>query len=69
MAAIFIFILIISFILALRSMADFNLPKEIGNLINQKKIKGTIIFLKNKIVYYSSSFSSKSSFSEESKDK
>ena len=48
-------------------MSDFNLPKEILRLINQKKIKGTIVFLKNKIIHYSISSSSKSSFNEESK--
>jgi hypothetical protein len=48
-------------------MSDFNLPKEILRLINQKKIKGTIVFLKNKVIHYSSSSFSKSSFNEESK--
>jgi len=47
-------------------MSDFNLPKEILRFIDQKKIKGTIVFLKNKIIHYSSS-SSKSSFNEEFK--
>ena len=69
MIIIFFIIFFVSFILALRSMSDFNLSKEILKFINQRKIKGTIIFLKNKIIHYSSSFSSKSSFNEVSKEK
>ena len=67
MVIVFFAIFLISFILALWSMSDFNLPKEIFRLIDQKRIKGTIIFLKNKIIHYSISSSSKSSFNEESK--
>ncbi len=57
----FILIFIISFILALRSMRDFGLPNEVKKMISEKKIKGTIIFLKNKIVFYKHHSSSSSS--------
>jgi hypothetical protein len=48
----FIIILIISFILALHSMKDFNIPNEISRLIQSKKVRGKIIFFKNKVVHY-----------------
>lgn len=64
MIYIFVIILILSFLLALRSMKDFQIPQEIKHFLLTKKIKGTIIFFKNKIVHYrhSSSTSSASSF-------
>ncbi|KKQ01454.1 MAG: hypothetical protein US11_C0008G0011 [Candidatus Roizmanbacteria bacterium GW2011_GWA2_36_23] len=49
---IFIAILIVSFLLALRSMKDFQLPKELQYLLSVKRIKGTIVFFKNKTVHY-----------------
>lgn len=52
MGLIFILILFLSFILALYSMRDFQIPYEIKQLITSKKIKGTIIFLKEKIIHY-----------------
>jgi hypothetical protein len=48
----FLIILAISIILAVRSMKDFNVPSEINNLILGKKVKGKIVFFKNKIVHY-----------------
>jgi len=48
----FVIILALSLILALRSMKDFNVPAEINRLIQGKKVKGKIIFFKNKIVHY-----------------
>lgn len=48
----FLIIFIISFLLALRSMSDFKIPKEIRYIIDVKKIKGTILFLKDKIKHY-----------------
>lgn len=48
----FLLILILSFILALRSMSDFKVPKEIRRIIDSKKIRGTIIFFKGKIKHY-----------------
>jgi len=52
MLLVFLVILIISFILALRSMKDFDMPNEIKKLLQNQKIRGTIIFLKDKIVHY-----------------
>ena len=48
----FLIILIISFFLAFRSMKDFNVPSEISRLVQGKKIKGKIVFFKNKVVHY-----------------
>ncbi|MCR4277162.1 MAG: hypothetical protein NUV87_03470 [Candidatus Roizmanbacteria bacterium] len=48
----FILILIVSFILALSSMKDFNVPSEINHLIQGKKVRGKIVFFKNKVVHY-----------------
>lgn len=60
MILIFVLIFILSFIIALRSMTDFDIPKEIKHFLAAKKIKGTIIFFKGKTKHYSS-FSSRSS--------
>ncbi len=49
---IFITIFFISFILAFRSMKDFGLPKEVKQLIKIRKVKGTILFLKDRIKHY-----------------
>lgn len=48
----FVIILVLSFILALRSMKDFNIPAEINRLVQGKKVRGKIIFFKNKVVHY-----------------
>ena len=48
----FILILSLSFIVAFHSMKDFNVPNEINRLIQGKKIKGKIVFFKNKVVHY-----------------
>lgn len=57
-------ILTVSFILAFRSMKDFDLPQEVIKLMNKNKVvKGTIIFLRGRIIHYSSS-SSEPSLSE-----
>ncbi|KKP72848.1 MAG: hypothetical protein UR68_C0012G0041 [Candidatus Roizmanbacteria bacterium GW2011_GWA2_35_19] len=61
MLYIFLLILAVSFILALRSMKDFGVPKEIKRLLDRKKAKGTIIFSKKKMIHYSSGSSSLSS--------
>jgi len=45
-------ILILSFILAVRSMADFEIPKEVRRLLKINKVKGTIMFLKGKVKHY-----------------
>ena len=47
-----ILILILSFILAVRSMADFEIPKEVRRLLKINKVKGTIMFLKGKVKHY-----------------
>jgi len=54
---IFLLILALSFILAFRSMKDFDIPKEIKHLLMSRKIKGTILFLKGKVKHYSSTSS------------
>lgn len=52
-------ILIVSFVLALRSMGDINIPKEIQKLIQEKRHTGRIVFFKDKKTkHYSSSSSS-----------
>lgn len=56
-------IFIVSFILAIRSMKDFYTPKEIHRLISMKKVRGSIVFFKDKINHYSSSSSSSTSTS------
>lgn len=48
----FLIIFIVSFVLALLSMKDFDPPKEIKYFFDAKKIKGTILFLKEKIMHY-----------------
>lgn len=58
MAIALIIIIIVSFLLALRSMKDFSMPVEIERMLKNNKIKGTIVFFKNKIKHYSSSSSS-----------
>lgn len=70
-------ILLISFILALRSLSELQVPQEILLKIKQgqspPKFWGMIIFLKGKILHYYSSSSSKevssnSSLSDSSKN-
>ncbi|MDO8497183.1 MAG: hypothetical protein Q7S61_01425 [bacterium] len=60
MIYIFIGILIASFILAVRSMKDLTVPKEIQAMLTSRKIKGTILFVKDQIKHYSSTSSSSS---------
>lgn len=48
----FIIIFIISFILSFYSMRDFQLPIEIKKILKERKIKGKIIFFKDKIRKY-----------------
>ncbi len=52
MIYIFLFILLLAFVFALLSMKDFDVPNEINRLIQGKKVKGKIVFFKNKIVHY-----------------
>ena len=51
-------ILLVSFILALRSMKDFQPPDIIKKFVENKKIRGTIVFFTDGIKRYSSSSSS-----------
>lgn len=37
----------------MQSMKDFHVPKEIKKLLNNKKIKGSIVFFKDKTRHYS----------------
>ncbi len=48
-------IILISLVLAARSMKDFDIPKELRMFIDSKRIRGTIVFFKEKIKHYSSS--------------
>ncbi len=53
-------IFIVSFLLALGSMKDFHAPNEIMRMISMKKVRGSIVFFKDKVNHYSSSSSSTS---------
>jgi len=53
-------IISISILLAYSSMKDFDVPKEVKKRIRSKKIKGTIVFFKDKPRHYSSSSSTSS---------
>lgn len=44
-------------------MEDFQIPSEIKQLLAAKAIKGTIVFLKDKIIHYHAHSSSSSSSS------
>lgn len=58
---IFAGIFLVSLILALISMRDMGVPKEISRLIGIRKHKGSIVFFKHQVKHYSSSSSSRSS--------
>ncbi len=49
---ILIVIFVVSFFMALRSMKDFGIPREIQRLLKFKNIRGTILFFKNKTKHY-----------------
>ncbi|MEK7079141.1 MAG: hypothetical protein AAB929_03655 [Patescibacteria group bacterium] len=55
MIFIIIIILAVSLILALFSMKDLGIPKEIARLIAIRKHRGSIVFFKDKVKHYSSS--------------
>jgi len=57
---ILIILFLLSLIMALFSMKDFQTPAEISRFITFRKVRGTIIFFKDKISHYSSSSSSTS---------
>lgn len=54
-----------SIILAAYSMRDFNVPPEVKRVLGFKKIRGSIVFFKDRVTHYSS-VSSRSSSSSES---
>jgi hypothetical protein len=67
MIVAFFLIIIVSFFLTLRSMSDFEIPKELKNIFPNKKWLGTIVFFGKEVKHYSSSsvsFSSRKSKSE-----
>lgn len=61
MVYIFIGILIVSVILAWRSMKDLGFADDVRKLLFKKKMKGSIVFFEDKVVHYSSNSSSASS--------
>jgi len=52
MIIVFVILLLFSFLLALRSMRDFSIPSELKRIVSNKKIKGSILFLKHKTIHY-----------------
>ena len=64
MLTILIIIFLLSLVLAIRSMGDFEIPAAIKKIILGKRARGTILFMKKKIVHYSSGSSSLSSVSK-----
>lgn len=47
-----VIILLISFILALRSLKELRVPHEVQKLIRKGKTSGVILFLREKIIHY-----------------
>ncbi|MBI2612136.1 hypothetical protein HYW54_05355 [Candidatus Gottesmanbacteria bacterium] len=47
-----VIILVISFILALRSLKELSIPHEVQRIIHRRRTSGVIIFLKEKIIHY-----------------
>ncbi|MEI6532222.1 MAG: hypothetical protein WCO06_00125 [Candidatus Roizmanbacteria bacterium] len=45
-------IFVFSFLMAWRSMSDFGVPEEITKIIQKKKMKGSIIFFRDKVKHY-----------------
>lgn len=57
-------LLCISFILALRSLKDINMNRDLEKDYSNKKKSGTILLLKDKVIHYSSSSSESDSSSD-----
>ncbi len=57
---ILVILFLVSFVLAWISMKDFHIPKEIRKMLSMRKMKGSIVFFKDKVEHYSSSSSSSS---------
>lgn len=49
---VFGILFLISLIIALRSMGDIGIPKEIRRLIDSRRVKGTILFFGGKSKHY-----------------
>jgi ABC-type transport system involved in multi-copper enzyme maturation permease subunit len=49
---IILIILIFSFILSFLSMRDLGFAEELKKILDRKRIRGTIIFFKNRIIHY-----------------
>jgi len=67
---IIVIIFIVSFVLSLLSMKDLGFAEELKKILDRKRIRGTIVFFKNKIIHYPAKrdHSSKSSFSSSKVD-
>lgn len=52
MVIFFALLLVIAFVMALRSMKDFHIPSEVHKITSGKKKKGTFVIYKNKITHY-----------------
>ncbi|MBI3620189.1 hypothetical protein HY214_03555 [Candidatus Roizmanbacteria bacterium] len=61
MLTTFLLLLAFSLLSAVWSMGDWDVPDEIKRIINMRKLRGTIVFFKNKVKHYSSASSSISS--------
>jgi len=51
-ALILEFLFIIAFVMALLSMSDVHFADEVRKTIQKRKIKGSIVFFKDKITHY-----------------
>jgi hypothetical protein len=58
MEIVFAVLFFISFLMAARSMKDFDVPKELRNALSVKKVKGSLVFFKDRITHHSSDSSS-----------
>lgn len=52
MAIVYILLFVAAFILAIRSMKDFQIPKEVHKITSGRKKKGTFVIFKNKVTHY-----------------
>ena len=52
---------IVAFLIALKSTSELDFGSTIEQIIQRKKIKGTIVFFKDKVVHYSPQSSDSSS--------
>jgi len=52
MVFVILTIAVLSIILAIRSMVDFEPPKDFKKMLDLNKIKGSIVFFKNRTKHY-----------------